>query len=126
MFLGGQAGGGTGEADDLRQFLFREIGRGFFVLQELAHGAAAENIARAGGINYPNAGWAADRCMMGCVGNVATLGAQGGIYQRHAVFGQELFLLLLFAGGAAESVAHLPGARGAGDRRVAGRRPNLD
>ena len=59
-------------------------------MQKLAHGAAAENVARPGGIDDLNARRAFHRDFMGRGGGVAALGAQGDVRKRDAIFCQQL------------------------------------
>ena len=95
MLLGGEAGGGAGEADDLQQIFFRQLVRLLSGLQEAAHGAAAEDVSRAGGVHHADAGRAVDRRRDIPGRRVAALRAEGHVNQGHTVLLKQLLCALL-------------------------------
>ena len=93
MGLGGKAGSAARKAGDGAQFpggQLRRAAPGFQVRQQLAHRAAAEDIARAGRVDDADARRAFHRGAGPGVGGKAAFGAQRRIDQLHAVFGQQL------------------------------------
>ena len=86
VLLRGEAGGGTGETDDLRQFVRSKVFGRFAAPKQPAHGAAAEDVPGACGINHMDSGRAGNRNPAGRGGRVAAFRPQGCEDKGYAVF----------------------------------------
>ena len=88
--LCGQARGAAGEAHDLRHLRDAQVAWTLAERKEAAHGAAAEDVARAGGIHDVNALRRFHRDRAVSVRGVAALRTERGIDERNAVFREQL------------------------------------
>ena len=103
VLLSGKPGSRAGKTDDPGQLVFGEFGRMFVQLEQAAHGAAAENIPRAGSVChvYPRQAGHSHADVSG--GGVAALGTKRRVHQGYSVLIQQFFGALLRV-----QVPHIP------------------